>query len=153
MKAGKILEIPLIATEHYPEKLGKIVSELDVSHAKSIFSKTLFSMMIPEVESALKNLKDAETVILLGNETHICLEQTAMDLIKLGYSVQVAADCTMSRSLEDRSLALDRMKDMGCIISTSENIIFKLMKNKNHPAFNEVRKLVTEMSADTGLIK
>lgn len=139
VKAVKILEIPVIATEHYPEKLGKIVKEIDVSHVKKIFPKTLFSMMIPEVESALRDIKEADSVVLLGNEAHICLEQTAMDLVKLGYSVHVAADCTMSRSLEDRALALYRMRDMGCIISTSENIIFKLMRNKNHPAFNEVR--------------
>lgn len=74
-----------------------------------------------------------------------------MDLVKLGYNVHIAADCAMSRSLEDRKLALQRLKEMGCTVSTSENIIFKLMKDKNHPAFNEVRKLVMEMSVDTKL--
>lgn len=58
----------MIATEHYPEKLGKIVKELDVSHAKGIFSKTLFSMMIPEVEKTLKEFKEIDTVVLMGNE-------------------------------------------------------------------------------------
>lgn len=69
----------------------------------------------------------------------------------MGYSVHIAADCTMSRSLEDRALALERLKNIGCCISTSENIIFKLLKDKNNPAFNEVRKLVMEISVDTGL--
>ncbi len=142
----------MLATEQNPEKLGKIVSELDVAHAKGVYPKTLFSMLIPEVESVLKDHKDVNSIVLMGIEAHVCIEQTAMDLIKSGYTVHIAADCTMSRSLEDRTLALERMKNLGCHISTSENIIFKLMKDKNHPAFNQVRKLVMETSVETGLL-
>lgn len=146
------MEIPMLATEQNPEKLGKIVNDLDISHAKGVFPKTLFSMMIPEVQSILNENKDVNSIVLMGIEAHVCIEQTAMDLIRLGYSVHIAADCTMSRSLEDRALALERMKNLGCHISTSENIIFKLMKDKNHPAFNSVRKLVMETSVETGLL-
>uniref|UniRef100_A0A336MNS6 Isochorismatase domain-containing protein 1 n=1 Tax=Culicoides sonorensis TaxID=179676 RepID=A0A336MNS6_CULSO len=156
LQAGKILNVPLIATEHYPEKLGRIVKELDISHAKGVIPKTRFSMMVPEVQAKIKELyknDDLESVVLFGLEAHICVEQTAMDFLKDGLAVHVVADCSVSRSLEDRSLALERLKQIGCFVTTSENVIFKLMKDKNHPEFNQVRKLVTETSADTGLSK
>lgn len=150
-----MLNVPLIATEHYPEKLGPIVKEIDIAHAKGVFSKTLFSMCIPEVQNKIKELfnGDLEAVVLFGLESHICLEQTAMDLVKDGLQVHIVADCSVSRSLEDRALAFERLKQMGCFVTTSENVIFKLMKDKNHPDFNQVRKLVTHPSEDTGLAK
>uniref|UniRef100_A0A336MHZ2 Isochorismatase domain-containing protein 1 n=1 Tax=Culicoides sonorensis TaxID=179676 RepID=A0A336MHZ2_CULSO len=156
LQAGKILNVPLIATEHYPEKLGRIVKELDISHAKSVISKTRFSMMLPDVQAKIKEIyknDDLESVVLFGLEAHICVEQTAMDFLKDGLAVHVVADCSVSRSLEDRALALERLKQIGCFVTTSENVIFKLMKDKNHPEFNQVRKLVTETSAETGLSK
>ncbi|XP_053698355.1 isochorismatase domain-containing protein 1 [Sabethes cyaneus] len=155
VQAGKLLDIPLIVTEHYPEKLGHIVKELDISHAKGVFPKTLFSMMIPEVQTKMTELfgADLETVVLFGLESHICLEQTAMDLLKSGLTVHVAADCSVSRTQEDRKLALERLQQIGCFVTTSENVIFKLMKDKKHPAFDKVRHLVREPSADTGLSK
>ncbi|XP_063704785.1 isochorismatase domain-containing protein 2 [Culicoides brevitarsis] len=153
VQAGKILNVPLIATEHYPEKLGPIVKELDCSHAKGVFSKTLFSMCTPEVQSKMKELGDLESVVLFGLEAHICLEQTAMDLLKEGFAVHVVADCSVSRSAEDRALALERLRQLGCFVTTSENVIFKLLRDKNHPDFNQVRKLVAHPSEDTGLAK
>lgn len=76
-----------------------------------------------------------------------------MDLRQLGYDVHVVADCSMSRSLEDRMLAFERMKQIGCFITTSESVIFKLLKDKNHSSFNEVRKLVSNTSVPTDLSK
>lgn len=155
MAAGKILDIPLIATEQFPEKLGKIVKDLDIAHAQGVYPKTLFSMGTPEVLSKINELYGAnlESVVLFGIEAHICVEQTAIDLRGLGYDIHVVADCSMSRSPEDRALALERLKQIGCFVTTSESIIFKLMKDKNHPKFNDLRKLVTQVSADTGLAK
>uniref|UniRef100_U5EQT0 Isochorismatase domain-containing protein 1 n=1 Tax=Corethrella appendiculata TaxID=1370023 RepID=U5EQT0_9DIPT len=153
VRAGKELNVPLIVTEHYPEKLGHIVKELDISHAAGVYAKTLFSMITPEVENKLKEYKNLETAVIMGLEAHICLEQTTMDLIRLGYTVHVAADCAMSRSQEDRQLALKRLAQYGCFVTTSENIIFKLMRDKNHPAFDKVRHFVKEPSVDTELSK
>ncbi|XP_058813371.1 isochorismatase domain-containing protein 1 [Topomyia yanbarensis] len=155
LQAGKMLDVPLIVTEHYPEKLGRIVKDLDIAHAKGVFPKTLFSMMIPEVQAKIADLfgKDLETVVLFGLESHICLEQTAMDLLNNGYTVHVAADCSLSRQQEDRKLALERLKQLGCFVTTSENVIFKLMKDKQHPAFDKVKNLVREPSVDTELSK
>jgi len=145
-----VLKIPLIVTEHYPEKLGKTVSNLDVNHAVKICSKTKFSMIIPELEEYLENTQ-ADSIVLMGLESHICIEQTAMDLLQMNkFKVHVVADCALSRTLEDRALALTRLENMGCMITSSENVIFKLIRDKNHPSFNVIRKLITEPSKFPG---
>ena len=145
---GKILDIPLIVTEQNPSKLGNTIKELDVTHATGIFDKSKFSMCIPEVQEVIEKLPNKiESVVIFGLESHICVEQTAMDfLASEKYSVHVVADCCLSRVAEDRAFALERLRSIGCFITTSENVIFKLMKDKNHPKFNDVRKLVTEPS-------
>ncbi|KAL7018815.1 hypothetical protein ACKWTF_010924 [Chironomus riparius] len=149
---SKIFEIPLIVTEQNSAKLGKTISDLDIEHAKGVFDKTKFSMCIPEVHQLLGDHQYIESIVLFGIESHICVEQTALDLLATDkYSVHIVADCVLSRTLTDRMMALDRMRSLGCFITTYENVIFKLMKDKNHPKFNDVRKLVTETSSDTGL--
>lgn len=108
-------------------------------------------MCIPAVQQELAKL-NIESIVLFGLEGHICVEQTALELLASDkYVVHVVADCVLSRSQEDRMLALERLRACGCIIATSENVIFKLMKDKEHPKFNDVRKLVTEPSSVTGL--
>lgn len=136
-------------TEQNPSKLGKTIKEFDVNHAVGIFEKSKFSMCIPEVSSVIDKLpNNIESVVLFGLESHICVEQTAMDLLASEkYSVHVVADCSLSRTAEDRLLAFERLRSYGCIITTSENVIFKLMKDKNHEKFNDARKLVTEPSS------
>lgn len=74
LTAGKLFEIPLIATEQYPEKLGKIIKDFDVSHADGVYGKTLFSMLIPEVKNKLNDYKlhnGLQSVVIFGLEV-IC---------------------------------------------------------------------------------
>lgn len=148
------MDVPLIVSEHYPEKLGPIVKDLDVSHAVLKYPKTLFSMATPEMRATIQTkFPDLESVVLFGLESHICLEQSAIDMKSDGYEVHIAADCAVSRSQDDRICALQRLRAIGCHITTSESVIFKLMKDKNCPQFNDVRRLVTHPSEDTGLSK
>lgn len=153
VKAAKILNIPLVVTEQYPQGLGHTVSELDISHACLVEEKTKFSMLTPAVTHALKEICNGTTkaVVLFGVEAHVCVEQTAAELLAHGMQVHVVADCTSSRSQEDRFLALHRMSQMGCYITTSETVIFKLLGDKNHPKFAEIRPLIKTPSPPTGL--
>jgi len=155
IEAGKRLDIPLICTEQYPEKLGNTVKELDIKHAEGVYAKSLFSMAIPEISSKINDIfgSNLESVVIFGIEAHICVEQTAMDFRAKGVDVHVVADCSLSRSHDDRTLAFDRLKQMGCFLTTSENVIFKLLRTKDNPKFNDVRTLLNEVSADTGLSK
>lgn len=141
MKAGKILNIPLIVTETNPDRLGPTAKDLDIKHAIGVYAKSQFSMLIPEVVEDLMKLNNIKTFVLFGLEGHICIEQTAMDLLREKYDVHIIADCVQSRTVYDRKLALKRLENMGCILTTYENTIFKLIKDKNHPNFNDIWKL------------
>jgi hypothetical protein len=151
VNCSRILDVPLIVTEQNSEKLGKTIAELDIKHAKGVYDKTKFSMCIPEIGRYLDDIKGIESIVVFGLETHICVDQTCLDLLELkNYEVHVVADCCLSRSTVDRDFALERLRSAGCIVTTSENVIFKLLRDKNHPKFNEVRKLVSEPSQNTG---
>lgn len=152
VNCGKELDVKLIVSEQNPEKLGSTVPELSTAHAVGVHSKLDFSVMRDaKLKQLISNLKGIESVVLFGLETHICIEQTAIDLLDSGYDVHVVADCTTSRSAEDRSLAFQRLMQIGCSITTSESVIFKLIQGKNHPKFGLVRGLVNKPSTETGL--
>ncbi|XP_039954798.1 isochorismatase domain-containing protein 1-like [Bactrocera tryoni] len=154
-KAGKEFEIPLIVSEQFPEKLGKTVPDLDISHAAAIISKTQFSMLVPELENKIKTIYGEKPcdIVLYGLESHVCIEQTAIDFLSCGINVYIVADCCTSRLNQDRDLALDRLREAGCVITTSESIIFNLLRDKNNPKFNVIRKLVNPPSLDMQLAK
>lgn len=152
--ASKILSIPLIVTEQYPKGLGKTVSELDVSHAAGVFDKTKFSMVLPSVEQSLKTLCNghAKHIVLFGVETHVCIQQTMIDLLERGYEVHVIADATSSRSQMDRLFAIQRFQHSGATVTTSEAILLQLVGDKDHPSFKEVQGLIKVSAPVSGLI-
>jgi nicotinamidase-related amidase len=104
--ASKILGIPTIVTEQYPQALGATVPEVSVAHA-SVFPKTRFSMVVPSVEAAMAATPERTTVVLFGIEAHVCVQQTALELRDRGYAVHVVADGTSSRSPTDRAVAFE----------------------------------------------
>lgn len=150
---SKLLELPLIVTEQYPKGLGKTVAELDVSHG-TVFEKTKFSMVLPEVEEKMNLLCDGgvKQVILFGIEAHVCIQQTAIDLLTRGIEVFIVADATSSRFQSDRMLAFERLRQAGAVITTCESVMFQLIGDKNHPKFKEVQALVKGDYVDTGLM-
>ncbi|XP_065884574.1 isochorismatase domain-containing protein 2-like [Dysidea avara] len=151
VSAAKILEIPVIATEQYPKGLGNTVSEIDVSDVK-VVAKTVFSMVVPEVEEELKKEPNRKSVVLFGIETHVCIQQTTLDLLEKGYDVHVIADACSSRTQVDRMFAIERLRSAGAFITTSESALFELMGNSKHPKFRDVQKLVMTSAPDSGLL-
>jgi len=149
--ASKHLEIPLIATEHYPKALGHIVPEINIEHAK-VFPKTLFSMLTPEVKDHLKETQpNLKSVVLFGIEAQMCIQQTALDLLENNYEVHVIADASSSRAMVDRMFAFERIRQSGGFITTSEAILFMLLKDAKHPKFREIQKLIMESAPYQGL--
>lgn len=155
IKALKILDVPMIVSEQNPKALGKTIPEFDISAAKGPFAKTQFSMCTPEIREELSKIccgQKPNSIILIGLETHVCVENTAIDLRQSGYEVHTVADCCASRTQEDRLLALQRMRDIGCHITTSENVIFKLLRDANHKKFKEIQALIKTPTEPTGLV-
>ncbi|XP_053621246.1 isochorismatase domain-containing protein 1-like isoform X1 [Plodia interpunctella] len=151
LEASKHFKIPVYISEQYPKGLGNTTKDIKVENAAMVYEKTQFSMFTPELQARLKNdVPDLKSVVLFGIEAHVCIEQTVIDLLNEDLTVHVLADGVSSRSTMDRGLALQRMQSMlGCFVTTSENVLFKLLKDKAHPVFKIVSKLSKEPTVDT----
>ncbi|KAL0809711.1 hypothetical protein ABMA28_011221 [Loxostege sticticalis] len=142
MEAAKHFKIPVYISEQYPKGLGPTTKDIKVEDAALVYEKTKFSMYTPELQERLKkDVPNLASVVLFGIEAHVCIEQTVIDLLSEDLSVHVLADGVSSRSLMDRGLALQRFQSIGCFVGTSENVLFKLLRDKNNPAFKQVSKL------------
>ncbi|KXN73058.1 isochorismatase domain-containing protein 2 [Conidiobolus coronatus NRRL 28638] len=146
VKASQVLDIPLIVTEQYPKGLGHTSGKLDISKAKHVSEKTLFSMVTPQVE---EQIKDVKSVILFGIEAHVCVTQTALDLLERNIDVFILADGVSSTNKFEVPIALQRLSSAGATITTSDSILFQLVKDANHPNFKEISNLVKEHLAKT----
>lgn len=149
--ASHILGIPLVVTEQYPKGLGKTVSEISIDHAIGVFEKTKFSMVISDVEVLLHAHPEFRQIVLFGAETHVCVQQTVLDLLKRDLEVFLVADASSSRSNADRSFALQRLREAGAIVTTTESVLFQLTADKNHAKFKEIQTLVKSLPPDGGL--
>eukprot|EP00592_Proboscia_alata_P001492 CAMPEP_0194367082 /NCGR_PEP_ID=MMETSP0174-20130528/15181_1 /TAXON_ID=216777 /ORGANISM="Proboscia alata, Strain PI-D3" /LENGTH=214 /DNA_ID=CAMNT_0039142653 /DNA_START=105 /DNA_END=749 /DNA_ORIENTATION=+ len=143
------LDIPLIGTEQYPKAFGHTLPSCfaDEEHLKNtpIFEKKLFSMMTPEVSTEIeKKHSVVKSFVLFGVETHVCVQQTALDLLELGHQVHIVEDGTSSMQPLDRNVALRRMASAGAFVSTAQSICFMLLGSADHPNFKAVSKLIKE---------
>jgi len=112
-----------------------------------------FSMCLPEVQEHIKtNIPDLRSVILCGIEAQACVQATVLDLLEKDYDVHIIADAVSSRSMVDRMLSLQRMKDMGAFITTSESMLLQLCQGSDHPEFRKIQKIITEPAPDSGLV-
>lgn len=137
-RGAKILKLPIVATEQYPQGLGATIPAVKncLGVEQSYPDKTCFS----GAEVALK--LPAEQWILVGVEAHICVLQTAKDLLGAGKEVVVLNDGISSRSIYDFSTAIAEMRDIGVRISSVETVLFELVHDAKSPHFKEISKLI-----------
>ncbi len=140
-KAAGILGLKTIITEQYPKGLGSTLQEIKsaIQNAKYI-EKTAFSAF-EDIKEILKK-EETKQIIICGIETHICVLQTAFDLIKNGYEVFTVINASGSRQDDDKNTALQRLRHAGCQTVTLEMVIFELLKSSKHPKFKEVQALI-----------
>ena len=148
---SKLLNIPLIVTEQYPKALGNTCAEIDISHASIVSPKTLFSMVLPNVKGFLKS-SDIKDVVLYGIESQVCITQTALDLLSENINVHILADGISSINYGESKVAINRLREY-CDISTSETVIFQLLKDAAHPKFKEASDLVKKFKHETNANK
>lgn len=141
LDAARALSVHAIATEQYPRGLGSTVPAVRAlleQGAVPIFEKTVFSAaQVSGVTDAL-SLVDARTVIVTGMEAHVCVFQTVRDLLHKGFAVHVPFDAVASRDPECKRAALDALAAAGAKITTSETVVFDLLKDAKHPAFRAI---------------
>uniref|UniRef100_A0A8C4QQ64 Isochorismatase domain-containing protein 1 n=1 Tax=Eptatretus burgeri TaxID=7764 RepID=A0A8C4QQ64_EPTBU len=151
LRGAAVLGIPVVATEQYPKGLGSTVEELYLVSAQMVLPKTQFSMLLPEVLTLLQNSPNISSIVLFGVETHVCIQQTTLDLLSCGYAVYIVADASSSRSDTDRHLALQRLAQAGAVVTTSESVLLQVVGGKDHPDFKEIQQLIRELLPTPGL--
>ena len=139
IRSAQILDIPIIYTEQAPEKIGQTIQEITwlLGDLKPITKKSFSCCGSKEFMTALQ-ATGRKQILLTGMEAHVCLYQTARDLIKLGYDVYMVADAISARSAASKHIALERNKSEGAVITTFEMTLCELMVTADHPKFREI---------------
>lgn len=143
-EAAKILSVPTLVTEQYPQGLGKTVLQVKQNFAENtkVHEKTMFSILKePEISDAVKSY-DKKQIVICGIETHVCVHQTVADLIEEGYEVYVVKDACASRNKYEFKQGIDRMQENGAKITCLEIVLFEWLKSAKHPNFKEVQALI-----------
>lgn len=136
------LGIPMMATEQYPQGLGTTLPEIKSLLPDTPFvEKTRFSAVLPETEDFIRR-HNAQNIVLIGAETHICMLQTALDLRAQGLNVYIPAECAASRNPANKTNGLEQMRAAGITVGNGESLLFALLRDAKHPAFKTISKLV-----------
>lgn len=143
IKGAQTLELPIILLEQNPDKLGSTVNELSVifNDLEPITKFTFNAGGEPHFLDAIR-AKGVDTWLICGIETHICVYQTAIGLVELGYKVQLVSDCVSSRSAMNKQLGISRLENSGVAITGLEMCLYELLKDCRSFEFKQVLGLV-----------
>ena len=148
LDSAQILGVRTVFTEQYPKGLGPTVSELTSSSSSApVLEKLAFSAAEVLQTAGFPNHSGSENssqIVLAGIETHICVQQTALQLMAAGHSVFIAVDAVSSRNLFDHHIAIERMRHAGAVITTSEAIAFEWCERAGSDQFKALSRLVKE---------
>lgn len=144
IRGAKVLNLPIIWTEQVPEKLGATIQPIaelmqDVAQpiAKSSFSCCGETSFGPQLTATGRR-----QILMAGIETHVCVYQTALDLLDQGYHVELVTDAVSSRTEENRQLGIERIKEAGATLTSTEMALFELLRAAKGPQFKEISKIV-----------
>lgn len=144
--AAKTLGVPVLMTEQYPKGLGPTAAEI-IEHLPNegrIFDKTGFSCCSVEGFNQALAASGRKQVILAGQEAHICVLQTALQLLHLGYQAYVVEDALCSRQAEHKFYALRRMEQQGVTVTGHESVLFEWLKDAKHADFKAISSLLRD---------
>lgn len=145
LDAAGILSVRTALAEQYAEKLGPTAAALAERIAGPAHAKLDFSAGACGELFALWRAEHVERVLLCGIETHVCIAQTAFDLLAAGYQAYVAADAVGSRWSYDHEIALRRMESSGVTITTTEAVLFEWCERAGTPQFKQISALAKEL--------
>ncbi len=143
IQGAQVLGIPILVTEQYPKGLGPTVPEVsELLRGIQPITKNAFSCCGERAFMLALEPLGRRQILLTGIETHVCVHQTALDLLGAGYAVQVIADAVSSRTAENRHIGLAKMRDAGVVITSTETALFELIRVAEGPLFKQISKLV-----------
>jgi nicotinamidase-related amidase len=138
VEGAGILGVPIIATEQYPKGLKHTAPEVGLPDDAEAVEKTVFSA----VRADGFNLAGRNQVLICGIEAHVCVAQTALDLLDRGVAVQVVTDAVGSRHAIDREVGLRRLERAGAVLTTVEAALLELCERAGTPEFKAVQKVI-----------
>jgi nicotinamidase-related amidase len=142
LRGAEILNLETLITEQYPKGLGNTCSEVQLPENPNIIEKVCFSCMLSEPVSEQLKLTNITDIIICGVESHICVLKTTLDALKAGYRVHVVADAVSSRTAENKQIAVERMRQSGAFITSTESILFMLLEQAGTDEFKAISKLI-----------
>ena len=140
---ARLLGVPVLASEQYPQGLGGTVAELADRVGPAVDKREFSCRMCGDFNEQLAALARPKTLVV-GIETHVCIQQTVLDLLAAGQRVYVAADATGSRFEVDRKFALRRMESAGATITTVEAALFEWCATSEAAEFKQLSALVRQ---------
>jgi nicotinamidase-related amidase len=143
IKGARVLGIPILITEQYKKGLGATVPAIaaEIQGLKQMEKIAFSACGAAGFEKALKPKKVTD-VILCGIEAHVCVSQTCLDLLDKGFRVFVVVDATSSRTTENHFIAVERMRDAGAIVVSTELVLFELLQKAGTDEFKQILALV-----------
>ena len=144
VRGFQILNLPIIVTEQYPKGLGRTSEEVLLSLPPDfeIIEKTQFSSCGASQFIEKLRASGATQIALCGLEAHVCVNQTAHDLLNENYEVHLLTDCVSSRFTPDKETAIKKMQGSGVVPSSVEMALFELMRDSKHEQFKEIQQLI-----------
>ena len=126
-----IFNLPILVSEQVPDKLGRTIEPIKslTSHIKPIIKSSFSCILEPSFKQRVNALDSIDGFVIAGLETHICVYQTVRDLLLEGHKVEVAADAVASRNVQNKQIAIDRIKEWDDQVSTSSAIFDIPMRN------------------------
>jgi nicotinamidase-related amidase len=143
IKGCKALNVPILWTQQVPKALGQTIAQFaKLLSGLEPINKAEFSCCGEEkFLDALEKL-NRKQILLCGIETHICIYQTALELLQRDYYVEIVTDAVSSRTLQNKKVALQKMQSLSAELTTTEMALFELARTAEHPQFKQIAKLV-----------
>jgi len=143
VKGAMALEVPVLWLEQNPDRMGETIPELrELLAGQKPIPKMNFSCCGEPVFVENLEALARRQILLAGIEAHVCVYQTAADLLHRGFEVQVVADAISSRREPDKTVGVERCRAAGAAVTCVEMALFELMRSAKHPAFKEILKIV-----------
>ena len=143
IRFAEILGIPIVITEQYPKGLGPTIPEIrELTSTIKPIEKVEFSCLASSAFRERLAGIHAKNLVLTGIEAHICVAQTAIEAVMNGYRAYVVYDAISSRRREDKTVAVERMKQQGAIIITTEMLMYEILRKAGTPEFKKILELV-----------
>jgi nicotinamidase-related amidase len=142
IRAARILELPTLLTVQYVKGLGPVCAELaEATAGLTPLEKMTFSCGGADAFTRALQAAGRQRIILCGVEAHVCVQQTALDLLAGGHTVYLAADAVCSRRDTDCAAALARLRDQGAVVTTAEAAVYEWLREAGTPQFKQVLPL------------